>query len=303
MKVMEFSEATKVDHVSPAWEKFLGKDDFISYTPSYNGGTMLDKFEEYSYPAEDVGKITYYLFNPIKHNKNISNEKKRTLIVFIHGATNSFDGKKCISHSGGEMYASEKYQNEMGKDTFILVPLANEKKDKNEILCDSWRDEYLPHLKSIIEETKRKYGISETIIAGGSSGGCMTWKMVLSYPELFNGCIPVSSSFMPEVNELKILEKYRIKIIYACGKHDEFECYSKKYQDSYEHINKMKDCICYTPEWTRNGDHGVASLFFGIEMGQHCMITQIQANLMFDDGTPYCEQLPNGITGWIKYIN
>lgn len=62
----------------------------------------------------------------------------------------------------------------------------------------------------------------------------------------------------------------------------------------------MKNGICYTPEWTRNGDHGVASLFFGIEMGQHCMITQVQANLMYDDGTPYYDKIPNGITGWIK---
>ncbi len=62
----------------------------------------------------------------------------------------------------------------------------------------------------------------------------------------------------------------------------------------------MKNGICYTPEWTRNGDHGVASLFFGIEMGQHCMITQVQANLIYDDGAPYCDKIPNGITGWIK---
>lgn len=35
-------------------------------------------------------------------------------------------------------------------------------------------------------------------------------------------------------------------------------------------------------------------------MGQHCMITQVQANLIYDDGTPYCDKIPNGITGWIK---
>lgn len=39
---------------------------------------------------------------------------------------------------------------------------------------------------------------------------------------------------------------------------------------------------------------------FGIEMGQHCMITQVQANLIYDDGAPYCDKIPNGITGWIK---
>ncbi|MDE6788397.1 MAG: hypothetical protein K2J47_03655 [Ruminococcus sp.] len=302
MKVTEFSENTKIDHVSPPWEKFLGKDDFISYMPSYIGGTMIDEFDEYSYPTNDTGNITYYLFNPTKHCNNIDSSEKLPLIVFIHGATNSFDGRKCISHSGGEMFATEKYQSEIGKGAFILVPLANEKKDENGMLCDSWNDKYLPHLKAIIEETMQKYAVSKVIITGGSSGGAMTWKAVLAYPELFNGCIPVSSGFMPDVSQLKMLEKYGIKIIYACGKHDEFNCYDEKYLDSYRYIAEMQNGICYIPEWTRNGDYGVASLFFGIEMGQHCMITQIQANLMFNDGKPYCEHLPHGITGWIKDI-
>ena len=88
-------------------------------------------------------------------------------------------------------------------------------------------------------------------------------------------------------------------MLYVCGRHDEFG-YKKEYSEIYDYISTMKNGICYTPEWTRNGDHGVASLFFGIEMGQHCMITQVQANLIYDDGAPYCDKIPNGITGWIK---
>lgn len=302
MKVTEFSEKTKIDHVSPPWNKFLGKDDFISYLPSYKGNIILDKFDEYSYPAEDVGSITYYLFDPIKHHPDICRSSALPLLVFIHGATNSFDGRTCISHSGGEMFATEKYQREMGEGAYILVPLANEKKDENGMLSDSWREEYLPHLKAIIDDLKKKHRISDVIIAGGSSGGDITWKMAIAYPDLFTGCIPVSSGFMPEVRQLKILEDHGVRVIYACGKHDEFGCYNEKYSESYEYISKMKNGICYLPEWTRNGDHGVASLFFGIEMGQHCMITQVQANLMYDDGTPYCSQLPGGITGWVRMI-
>lgn len=302
MKVTEFSENTKIDKVSPPWESFLSEGDRISYLPSYKGGTMLDAFEEFVLPAQDVGDITYYLFDPIKHSRNNIGAKGLPLLVFIHGATNSFDGKLCISHSGGEMFATSQYQKEIGQGAFVLVPLANEKKAADGTLCDSWREEYLPHLKSIIEEIKGKYGISKIIIAGGSSGGYITWKMVLAYPDLFDGCIPVSSGFMPSVQELKLLEQNDVKVVYACGKHDEFGCYDEKYLDSYLYIANMKGGICYTPEWTRNGDHGVASLFFGIEMGQHCMITQVQANLIYDDGTPYCEKLPEGITGWIREV-
>lgn len=52
MKVTEFSNKTKVDNVRPEWEKYLGKEDFISYKPSYVGGTERDKFEKFTFPAE-----------------------------------------------------------------------------------------------------------------------------------------------------------------------------------------------------------------------------------------------------------
>ena len=34
-------------------------------------------------------------------------------------------------------------------------------------------------------------------------------------------------------------------------------------------------------------------------MGQHCLMNGIQSNLMFLDGTPMDERLPNGVTGWM----
>ena len=230
MKVTEFSDKTKVDNVRPEWEKFLGKDDLISYKPSYVGGTERDKFDEFIFPAETIGDITYYLYDPIK-NGIIRESGKYPLLIFIHGATNSFDGRVCISHSGGEMFATADYQEKMGGGAFVLVPLANEKKDKNGELCDSWNEKYLPYVKDIIDKAICEYPISDVIIAGGSSGGYMTWKMVLSYPELFDGCIPVSSGFMPSVSQLKSLEDNGVNVLYACGKHDEFGCYKKEYRE------------------------------------------------------------------------
>ena len=51
-----------------------------------------------------------------------------------------------------------------------------------------------------------------------------------------------------------------------------------------------------------NGDHGIASINFGVEMGQHCLINPMHANLKFDDGTPMEPDLPNGITGWLAQM-
>ena len=40
MKVMEFSENTKVDCVVPEWAEFMDKGDHISYMPSFKGGNF-----------------------------------------------------------------------------------------------------------------------------------------------------------------------------------------------------------------------------------------------------------------------
>ena len=63
-----------------------------------------------------------------------------------------------------------------------------------------------------------------------------------------------------------------------------------------------ENCLCFFPEWVYNGDGGVASVFYGFEMGQHCMINWIQHNLMFDDGKSADERLPLGFAGWIKSV-
>lgn len=58
------------------------------------------------------------------------------------------------------------------------------------------------------------------------------------------------------------------------------------------------------PDWAKYmRDGGIASVHYGIEMGQHCMINWIQHNLMFDNGKPADERLPNGVTGWIKEVS
>lgn len=91
MKVMEFSEETKVDFVRPDWADFMGEDDFISYMPSYTRGLYFDWFEEKLYKNEGQNapydRMTYYLFNPL--TKGADPAKKYPLLIFLHGATNA----------------------------------------------------------------------------------------------------------------------------------------------------------------------------------------------------------------------
>ena len=62
----------------------------------------------------------------------------------------------------------------------------------------------------------------------------------------------------------------------------------------------MKNEELFLPEWVYNGDGGVASFFYGFEMGQHCMINWVQSDLRFNDGRTAEGFGYDGATGWIK---
>ena len=229
--------------------------------------------------------------------------KKYPLIIFIYGATNALDGRKCIGHSGAEIFASEECQKKMD-GAFILVPLANEKREENGTLKDSWGPEYVSIIKKMADETIALYKnqISGVFLIGGSSGGYMTWAILEAYPNFFAGAMPVSIGYIPSSDILRELQKNNVQIVFAIGKHDEFGNFNENITSRINELKQYDNITCFFHEWVRNGDHGVASLYFEIEMGQHCIITQIQANLTYDDGTPYCNNLPQGITDWIKSL-
>ncbi len=64
----------------------------------------------------------------------------------------------------------------------------------------------------------------------------------------------------------------------------------------------MKKTFVFTPEWIYNGDRGIASINFGFEMGQHCLVNPMHCNLMYDDGSPMYSELPLGVTGWLHSV-
>lgn len=299
MKVTEFSEATKRDHIPAPWESELAESDFVSYMPSYRGGVYLDFFKEMRTNHAKVGEMTSYLFDPV--TQGAAADETYPLLVFLHGATNALAGKICVMHSGAELFASPKYQSAMG-GAFVLVPLANEKRDENGELIDSWSEDYLAPLQEIIMKIKQEHRISKVIVLGGSSGGYMSWAVTETFPDLIQGCVPISSGYVPSAETLQMLDKKGIAMMPCHGRHDELCPFDEAVAPMETVLQSLTHCHCYFPAWVRNGDGGVASLNFGFEMGQHCLINQIQANLMFDDGTPYDPALPDGVTGWIRSI-
>lgn len=302
MKYTEFSMKTKKDHIPAPWEKDMEPSDFVSYLPSYTGGKYRCLFEKRIYKNDVVGNITYYVYDPTKHGA--AKTKKYPMLVFLHGASNALDGEICITHCGGEMYASPEYQERMGGGAFIVVPLANEKLLEDGNIVGGWSPEYAAPVKGIMDLLCKEHQdcVGKKIVLGGSSGGYFSWKLAEDYAEDIDGCIPISSGYVPDEKGLARIEACGVHVLVAHGRHDELAPFEECIAPFEKRLQSMKDCICYFPEWVRNGDGGVASLNFGFEMGQHCLINQVQANLLYVDGSCYDERIPEGITGWVKAL-
>lgn len=297
IKEIVFNEETKVDHVKAPWEDELKPGDFVSYAPSYVNGEGRKLFDKLVYPCDVTGDITYYLFNPIKHGASV--DGKYPLMVWIHGF-NCADGINAVGHSGGEQFALPSYQEAIGGGAYILVPVANEKWVDGKMEGD-WSEKYFEPLANIIRGIKNdNKNISKTLISGGSSGGWMSWIMAEKYTELFDICVPIASGYVPAKVELDRMADSGLITFVMHGRRDELCSFDEHILPRIDDLENMKNCTLYFPEWVKNGDGGVASLNFGFEMGQHCLINQVQANLMYTDGTPYDDRLPNGFTGWVK---
>lgn len=307
MKLPKFHEITQDKSTPPPWAGELQEGDFISYGPTFKMKSYLDLFDEYTYPCRETGDITYYVYDPVKHGA--SKEQKYPVLMWLHGLNNSFDGKNCVFCCGAEQYATKDYQEHMG-GAYIIVPLANERRLEDGNIAGSWStfvDEtniYSAPVKAIYDKVCAEYSsnIEGRFVMGASIGGYFTWKMVQDYPDYFVGAIPISSSYVPEDEELIKIENAGVQILVCHGRHDEMAGFDEYIKPRIEMVNRLGNVTCYFPEWVQNGDRGISSICYGFEMGQHCMINQIQANLMFDDGTPMSSDFPEGITGWIRGV-
>jgi len=300
MKLPKF--ITKNENPTPPWMTEMDEGDSISCNTTYVMGGFWDKFDECFYPCEEKGDIRYFMYNPIKYGA--SPDKKYPVLMWIHGLNCAIDGRRCVGYCGAEQYASENYQSTMGGGAFIIVPLANEARLEDDTIVGSWDEGYLPHLKAIYDIVcaENAANISDKFMMGASSGGWVTWRMLENHPDYFTGGIPIASGYVPTAGNLKKIEDAGIYLLVAHGRHDEMAPFNECIEPRRRELSAMNNCICFFPEWVRNEDKGVASVNYGMEMGQHCLINQIQANLMYNDGTCYDERLKDGVTGWIKEV-
>lgn len=302
MALPDFKKTEQDKTVIHEWAKYMKDGEFISYSTTYPSKIYFDLFDEYTYPCEESGDIRYYVYDPVKHGADPAG--KYPVLMWLHGASNSLMGEGCIMCCGAEQYASPKYQQDMG-GAYIIVPLANEERLEDGRILGTWAPMYSKPIKAIYDKVcaDNAENIGRKFVMGASSGGYFTWQLLEDYGNYFDGAIPISSGYFPSYEALDKISESGIRLLIAHGRHDEMATFEECIAPHMDKLAQLNNCICFFPEWVYNGDGGLSSVFYGFEMGQHCMINWVQNNLMFDNGTPADERLPGGVTGWIRKVS
>lgn len=277
----------------PPWADSIPEGAFISYDPTYPTGSYFDRFK-----ADHASGLKYYFFDPTGYGFPVKNGYP--LLIFFHGASNALVGDLCINYSGAEMFSSDDYQKTLG-GAYILVPVADEYRDE-EGVKGTWDETYIERVMNLIDDFTDKYmtGCGKKILLGNSCGGRFTFKLASRYPDKFDLIVPVGSSEIPDDSVLDVFDEKGLMLFLADGKRDEITHFDVNIAPRIPRLKKMRKVFIFTPDWVYNGDKGIASINFGFEMGQHCLMNGIQSNLMFDDKTPMDPRLPEGLTGWIR---
>ena len=292
------------DKPLPPWANEIPEGAFITYEPTYKTGEYFSRFHKDFYDCELPGKngMNYYYYDPTEHG--FPKNRDYPVFVFMHGLSNSLVGDLCINYAGAEFYSKEEYQNAVG-GAYLLIPIANEYRDKDGKVKGSWDESHIKPVHDLIcDFAKNRAGgrISKKVIFGNSRGATMCFKMVDAYTDFFDALVPIGTADISDDATLDRYDANDIWLFYATGKRDEFNDYKTLVAPRIPRLKRMKHCFIFTPEWVYNGDHGIASINFGVEMGQHCLINPMHCNLMFDDGTPMEPTLPDGVTGWLSQM-
>ena len=172
----------------PPWANIIPEGAFISYTPTYKVGEYFNRFHKESFKPTDFAPLTYYFFDPTEHG--YPKDKAYPLITFLHGTSNALEGDVCINYAGGEFYSKDEYQKTLG-GAYLLIPLANEYRGDDGKVHGGWDDSYIEPVYDLIcdfikNQAEPKGGISKKVIFGNSSGGRMSIRMPVRYPDFFD---------------------------------------------------------------------------------------------------------------------
>ena len=326
----------------PPWASEVPPDDFISPTTTFKLRTFENRFEKKEFTDTSGQKLTYYFFDPTLHGfpkdktypvltffHGIGNALDGVLCLGFSGA--ELFASNEYQHALGGAYIIVPLANEKRsiakKINFFLQRLSKKFSRTNKLpgfvknvsvkilnkitglkklrgsINNSWSQLYVEPIhqltSSLVQSLEKNAG--PVFFVGHSKGASFLYRLMEAYADSCDALVVAGSVNWGEGKVFDVIEQKNKYLFFAYSQHDEFLSF-KKVDPFLERLRKIKHSFIYTPEWTRNGDKGIASSREYPEMGQHCLINSIQANLMFDDGSPMDERLPQGLTGWINSV-
>ncbi len=326
----------------PQWADEMPEGSFISYEPTYKVGEYFDRFHKEPFATAEKGSMTYYFYDPTEHGfpkdktyplfvflHGATNSLVGDVCINYAGA--EFYATEAYQKDVGGAYLliplANEYRDEEGAlkggwdDTYV--------KPVYDLVCSfinahTYRANSTEGVDASVSAgaetveasvfgansagaetsgTVPLFGATgRRVVFGNSAGATMCFKMVTAYTSFFYALIPIGTGAIPSDETLDRYDENDVHLFFAIGKRDEINSYKELIAPRLPRLERMKHCFIYTPEWVRNGDKGIASINFGFEMGQHCLINPMHCNLMFDDGTIMEPRLPRGVTGWLHDI-
>jgi len=290
--------------------------EVVGYGPTHPEVVVDELYEEYKheldYTVGNDNSMYYYLYDPIAHGADPG--KKYPLVVVFHGAGNGMEGNKCVSYTDMHTYASPEYQALFADGgAYLLFPKANEYKADNRN-AGTWmtdndgdnRSDYNKEVHAIIDEVISKnpnIDPRKVAIGGTSAGGYMTWSMLSEYADEYAAAFLIAAAKIPTPEELKWYDELELPIWIIHGINDELVKYDSFIKPLIPTLEKMKNVRLTSLKWIRYGDHSLEYLpaaFTGVPMSQHLALFALGSNLVYDDGTPYDRNYPDGFIAWLN---
>ncbi len=199
-------------------EQFVLDDLTITFENRPNPDSVLlpetaDAHKEGVFTGKEGNTFTYASFSPA----NASEENKRPLVIWLHGAGEGGDDP-LITLYGNKVTAlfRDEFQQIMD-GAYILVPQTSTVWKRNEN-GDYFSNEnpgehsmYLHDLKELIDQYAGANHVDKNriIVGGCSNGGFMTMDLVLHYPDYFAAAYPICEMYEPELISDEKLIKIR----------------------------------------------------------------------------------------------
>ena len=146
----------------------------------------------------------YVAFSPVKGE---ADKTKYPILVWLHGRQSGAYPRAQLQRYEFSNWASDEYQARFRNagGCFLFAP--RESRSGN----NDWDDSYCPTLKltidRFIEANAAHIDTNRIYIAGYSTGGTMTWDMLVKYPDFFAAGMPLAAIYQPnttaQLNKLK----------------------------------------------------------------------------------------------------